>query len=79
MDPEAEAKSIHRMNRQLNLDERRCSCPESLFFRIHRTTTLTGKTDATSVDCPYTQWLVFEAGSLVSPVEPTMAIGGASD
>ena len=23
--------------------------------------------------------LVFEAGSLVSPVEPTMAIGGASD
>ena len=31
MDPEAEARSIHRMNRRLGLGERRCSCPESWF------------------------------------------------
>ena len=33
MDPEAEARSIHRMNRRLGLGERRCSCPESWFFQ----------------------------------------------
>ena len=41
IDPGAEAKSIHLMNWRWGLGERRCSCPESCFFRVHRTTTLT--------------------------------------